>query len=42
MESQKVSTLHDHYKGKVKGTKLGPSTVLSDAEELKLRSRVGN
>ena len=30
------STLHDHYSGKVKGSKRGPSTVLSDAEELKL------
>ena len=30
------STLHDHYIGKVKGSKRGPSTVLSDAEELKL------
>ena len=30
------STLHDHYTGKVKGNKRGPSTVLSDAEELKL------
>ena len=29
-------TLHDHYSGKVKGTKRGPSTVLSEAEELKL------
>ena len=27
------STLHDHYSGKVKGTKRGPTTVLSAAEE---------
>ena len=27
------STLHDHYSGKVKGTKRGPATVLSEAEE---------
>ena len=27
------STLHDHYSGKVKGTKYGPATVLSEAEE---------
>ena len=27
------STLHDHYLGKVKGTKRGPATVLSEAEE---------
>ena len=27
------STLHDHYSGKVQGTKRGPATVLSEAEE---------
>ena len=30
------STLHDHCSGKVKGSKRGPPTILSDAEELKL------
>ena len=30
------STLHDYFSGEVKGPKRGPSTVLSDAEELKL------
>ena len=30
------STLHDHCSGKVKGSKRGPPTNLSDAEELKL------
>ena len=27
------SRLHDHYSGKVEGTKRGPATVLSEAEE---------
>ena len=27
------STLHDPYSGKVKGTKRGPATVLSETEE---------
>ena len=30
------STLFDHYSGKVKGCKRGPSTVLSEVEEDKL------
>ena len=30
------STLHDHCSGKVKGSKRGLPTILSDAEELKL------
>ena len=30
------STLHIHCSGKVKGSKCGPPTILSDAEELKL------
>ena len=30
------STLHDHCSGKVKGSKCGPPTILSNVEELKL------
>ena len=30
------STLHNHYRGKAKGTKRGPSTVLTTSEESKL------
>ena len=34
------NTLHDRYSGKVKSSKHGPQTVLSEAEEAKLASRV--
>ena len=36
------STLHDHLSGKVKSTKRGPPTVLTNTEERKLAECMGN